>query len=264
MVLQAEVDTGWRKTPILVADMSAESGRAVHFVLGASRHLALRGDGQRQRQRRDAGGGAAVCLATRTMAARIAAVFLVGAFARALFRFTWYVDEHWDELDQRCVVHINVDSVGADGADILGNVGSMSALGALASEAIETQSGQRLLGKRMSRGADQSFNGVGLPALFGDLSEPVPTPVGRALLVVAYAGRSGGQDQRAEHGAGYADLCACGVAAADGSGAAARFSCLCRGVCWRSWSGCGRRLGNVFRWMGWSMRRSRCGRVRLG
>ena len=30
----------------------------------------------------------------------------------------------------------------------------------------------------MSRGADQSFNGVGLPALFGDLSEPVPTPVG--------------------------------------------------------------------------------------
>jgi len=91
---------------------------------------------------------------------------------------TWYVDEHWDELDRRCVAHINVDSVGAEGADILGNVGSMSALGALAAEAIETQSSQRLLGKRMSRGADQSFNGVGLPALFGDLSEPVPTPVG--------------------------------------------------------------------------------------
>jgi hypothetical protein len=30
----------------------------------------------------------------------------------------------------------------------------------------------------MSRGADQSFNGVGLPAIFGDISEPVPTPVG--------------------------------------------------------------------------------------
>ena len=30
----------------------------------------------------------------------------------------------------------------------------------------------------MSRGADQSFNGLGLPAIFGDLSEPVPTPVG--------------------------------------------------------------------------------------
>src|SRR6202020_838401 len=63
---------------------------------------------------------------------------------------TWYVDEHWDELHRRCVAHINVDSVGADGADILGNVGSMSALGALASEAIETHSGQKLLGKRMS------------------------------------------------------------------------------------------------------------------
>ena len=91
---------------------------------------------------------------------------------------TWYVDQHWDELDRRCVTHINVNSTGADGADILGNVGSMSELRALAAEAIEAQSGQRLLGKRMSRGADQSFNGLGLSALFGDLSEPEPTPVG--------------------------------------------------------------------------------------
>jgi hypothetical protein len=51
-------------------------------------------------------------------------------------------------------------------------------LRALAAEAIEEQRRQALAGKRMSRGADQSFNGVGLPAIFGDLSEPVPTPVG--------------------------------------------------------------------------------------
>jgi hypothetical protein len=91
---------------------------------------------------------------------------------------TWYVDEHWDELDRRCVAHINVDSPGAEGADILENVGSMSELRALATEAIQAQAGQALAGKRMSRGADQSFNGVGLPAIFGDISEPVPTPVG--------------------------------------------------------------------------------------
>jgi hypothetical protein len=91
---------------------------------------------------------------------------------------TWYVDQHWDELDRRCAVHLNVDSPGAKGADILGNVGSMTPLLAVASEAIGAQSGQVLLGKRMSRGADQSFNGLGLPALFGDISEPPATPIG--------------------------------------------------------------------------------------
>jgi CheY-like chemotaxis protein len=54
----------------------------------------------------------------------------------------------------------------------------MAPLFALASEAIGAQSGQALLGRRMSRGADQSFNGLGLPALFGDISEPPPTPIG--------------------------------------------------------------------------------------
>ena len=54
----------------------------------------------------------------------------------------------------------------------------MAPLFTLAEEAIGAQSGQALLGKRMSRGADQSFNGVGLPALFGDISEPPPSPIG--------------------------------------------------------------------------------------
>ena len=76
------------------------------------------------------------------------------------------------------MAHINADSLGARGADLLQNVGSMAELYAVAAEAIQTHSGQPLSGKRMSRGADQSFNGLGLPALFGDLSEPEPTPIG--------------------------------------------------------------------------------------
>jgi hypothetical protein len=75
-------------------------------------------------------------------------------------------------------VHLNVDSPGAKGANDLRNAGSMTPLYDLAADAIVTQSGQRLYGKRMSRGADQSFNGLGLPALFGDISEPPATPIG--------------------------------------------------------------------------------------
>ncbi len=178
VMLQAEVDTGWRTTPILVADLGTEDDAP--FVLFSGHH-----DTWHYGVMDNGSANAAMLEVARLCAQQqgewrrgLRLCFWSGHSHGRYSGSTWYVDEHWDELDRRCVAHINVDSVGAEGADILGNVGSMSALGALAAEAIETQSSQRLLGKRMSRGADQSFNGVGLPALFGDLSEPVPTPVG--------------------------------------------------------------------------------------
>ena len=178
VMLQAEVDTGWRKTPILVADLGTEDDAP--FVLFSGHHdtwhYGVMDNGSANASMLEV---ARLCAGQRERWQRgLRMCFWSGHSHGRYSGSTWYVDEHWDELDRRCVAHINVDSVGAEGADILGNVGSMSALGALAAEAIETQSSQRLLGKRMSRGADQSFNGVGLPALFGDLSEPVPTPVG--------------------------------------------------------------------------------------
>jgi Peptidase family M28 len=178
VMLQAEVDTGWRKTPILVADLGTETDAP--FVLFSGHHdtwhYGVMDNGSANASMLEV---ARLCAGQRGPWQRgLRLCFWSGHSHGRYSGSTWYVDEHWDELHRRCVAHINVDSVGADGADILGNVGSMSALGALASEAIETHSGQKLLGKRMSRGADQSFNGVGLPALFGDLSEPVPTPVG--------------------------------------------------------------------------------------
>jgi len=178
VTLQAEVDTRWRKTPILVADMATE-GEAP-FVLFSGHH-----DTWYYGVMDNGSANATMLEIARLFAARrdqwqrgLRVCFWSGHSHGRYSGSTWYVDQHWDELNRRCVAHINIDSPGADGADILGNVGSMSELYALAAEAIEAQSGQRLLGKRMSRGADQSFNGVGLPALFGDISEPVPTPVG--------------------------------------------------------------------------------------
>ncbi|MEZ4715068.1 MAG: M28 family peptidase [Caldilineaceae bacterium] len=34
---------------------------------------------------------------------------------------TWYVDNHWEELYDRCVAHVNVDSTGARGATFYAN-----------------------------------------------------------------------------------------------------------------------------------------------
>jgi hypothetical protein len=181
VVLHAEVDTAWRKTPILVADMAAPGAADdAPFVLFSGHHdtwyFGVMDNGSANATMLEV---ARLCSARRDAWQRgLRLCFWSGHSHGRYSGSTWYVDEHWDELDQRCAVHINVDSPGADGADILENVGSMSELAALAGEAITAHSGQSLLGKRMSRGADQSFNGVGLPALFGDLSEPLPTPVG--------------------------------------------------------------------------------------
>ncbi len=181
VVLHAEVDTRWRKTPILEAELDAPNvGNDAPFVLFSGHH-----DTWYYGVMDNGSANATMLEVSRLCAAQsdrwkrgLRLCFWSGHSHGRYSGSTWYVDENWDELDRRCAVHINIDSPGAQGADILGNVGSMSPLRPLATEAIAAQTGQTLLGKRMSRGADQSFNGVGLPAIFGDISEPVPTPVG--------------------------------------------------------------------------------------
>jgi len=179
VVLRAEVDTGWRKTPILQADMDAPDPEAP-FILFSGHHdtwyYGVMDNGSANVAMMEV---ARLCASKREQWRRgLRLCFWSGHSHGRYSGSTWYVDQHWDELDQRCAVHLNIDSPGARGADILSNVGSMAPLFAVAAEAIATQSGQTLLGKRMSRGADQSFNGLGLPALFGDISEPPPSAIG--------------------------------------------------------------------------------------
>jgi hypothetical protein len=179
VVLHAEVDTRWRKTPILQADMDAADPEAP-FILFSGHHdtwyYGVMDNGSANVAMLEV---ARLCASRREQWRRgLRLCFWSGHSHGRYSGSTWYVDQHWDELDQRCAVHLNVDSPGARGANILSNVGSMTPLFAVASEAIATQSGQALLGKRMSRGADQSFNGLGLPALFGDISEPPASPIG--------------------------------------------------------------------------------------
>jgi hypothetical protein len=89
----------------------------------------------------------------------------------------WYVDQHWDELDRRCVAHVNVDSTGGVGASVLENAAAVSELTTLAAEAIRARTGHGYLGKRKSRSSDDSLPGVGVPSMFGALSEQAPGTV---------------------------------------------------------------------------------------
>jgi hypothetical protein len=83
----------------------------------------------------------------------------------------WYADEHWDELDRRCVAHVNVDSLGGTGASVLAHAAAMSELWPLAREAVEHHTSEPYAGHRKNRSSDESFVGIGIPSMFGIMSE---------------------------------------------------------------------------------------------
>ncbi len=178
VVLHAAVDTGWRPTPLLVAELDGpepdgpfvlfsghhdtwfygvmDNGSANATMLECARVLA----GQRDQWRR----GLRLC-------------FWSGHSHGRYSGSAWYVDNRWDELDRRCAVHVNVDSTGGIGASVMTESAVSSELAGLAASVIKTETNATHEGRRTGRNSDMSFWGVGVPSLFGSLSHQPPGPV---------------------------------------------------------------------------------------
>jgi aminopeptidase YwaD len=181
VVIHAEVDTGWRSTPLLVADMVApELGEADQpFVLFSGHH-----DTWYYGVMDNGGANATMLEVARLCASHRAAwrrglrvCFWSGHSHGRYSGSAWYADQHWDELDRRCVAHVNVDSTGGIGATVLGESGVAGELAGLAAEAVRTQADAGHAGKPQSRSSDMSFWGIGIPAMFGSISHQPPSPV---------------------------------------------------------------------------------------
>ena len=107
---------------------------------------------------------------------------------------TWYVDNHWEELYDRCVAHVNVDSTGARGATYYGDFPAHQELADLGISIIAEQTGQAAGSRRASRAGDMSFNGVGIPSLFMSLSQvPFQTGVDTDYVSLAQGQLFGGK-----------------------------------------------------------------------
>ncbi|GAC1045495.1 M28 family peptidase [Rhizobium sp. No.120] len=176
--LMAEVDTGWRKTPLLVAELQP-AGENEPFVLFSGHH-----DTWHFGVMDNGGANATMLEAARLLALQasdwqrgLRVCFWSGHSHGRYSGSAWYADEYFDELDRRCVAHVNVDSTGGEGATILTNSGVIDELKPLAAEVIERLTGQKHAGRRHGRAADQSFWGVGIPSMFGSLSHQPPGPV---------------------------------------------------------------------------------------
>ncbi|MGP4142376.1 M28 family peptidase [Sodalis praecaptivus] len=178
VTLYAQVDTRWRKTPILVAELSP-GGDETPFVLFAGHH-----DTWHYGVMDNGSANATMLEAARLLAeARegwqrgLRLCFWSGHSHGRYSGSAWYADEYWDELDRRCVAHVNVDSTGGENASVLTNSSVIDELKGVAAEAVAAVSGQQHLGRRHGRAADQSFWGVGIPSMFGSLSHQPPGPV---------------------------------------------------------------------------------------
>jgi hypothetical protein len=174
VTLHAEVDTRWRKTPILQADLDAPGApEAAPFVLFSGHHDTWYFGVM------DNGAANATMLEVARLASQQRAAWKRGL--RLCFwsghshgRYsgsTWYVDHHWHELDRRCVAHVNADSTGAKGNTVLADTPASTELKALGAEAVRAQGQQEMTGLRMSRAGDGSFWGVGIPSLFMGMGE---------------------------------------------------------------------------------------------
>ncbi|MCR8723502.1 M28 family peptidase [Frigidibacter sp. ROC022] len=174
ITLHAEVDTGWRKTPLLVAELPGPSAPADGpFVLFSGHHDTWHYGVM------DNGGANATMIEVARLCAlhrdqwqrglRIA--FWSGHSQGRYSGSAWYADTHYEELRKRAVAHVNIDSTGAKGNVVLGDAQADPELSALAGRAIRQRGGQEFGGPPVARAGDQSFWGIGVPSIFADLGE---------------------------------------------------------------------------------------------
>lgn len=107
----------------------------------------------------------------------------------------WYADTFWHDLHERCVCHVNVDSVGGIGATVLEEAPTMAETFAFGGAVLHETTGVELDYKRISRSSDQSFWGHGIPSLYASLSEQPrddASATGAALATLLGGGGKGG------------------------------------------------------------------------
>ena len=190
--LFAEVDTGWRKTPILEAELASDDAPDnVPFVMFSGHH-----DTWHYGVMDNGSANATMLEVARIVASRrgewargLRLCFWSGHSHGRYSGSSWYADSRWDDLNRRCVVHVNVDSTGGIGATVLSDTPSAAELRGLAADAVLAQSGETHAGYRMARAGDESFWGIGIPAMYMGMSEqPAGSTINPAAGVLGGGG----------------------------------------------------------------------------
>ncbi len=169
--LVTEPYLAWTMIPTLTADLSGiEEDRFVLFSSHVdSWHLGVMDNGTANATQLEV----ARLLAERRNELRrgVRVAFWSGHSHGRYASSAWYADTYWHDLHERCICHVNVDSVGAKGAAVLEEAPTMAETYGFGKQILEEVTGTKLEYRRISRSSDQSFWGHGIPTLFATLSE---------------------------------------------------------------------------------------------
>lgn len=100
---------------------------------------------------------------------------------------TWYADYNWEDLHRNAIVHLNVDSLGCQGATDYSEVECTAECYELGRSMIEQFTGVSPKYDRIGHSGDNSFWGIGLPTLFQLLSHQPPDPANKKVIVKGLA-----------------------------------------------------------------------------
>ncbi len=171
VAIRTKLDEGWKRCPVLVAEIRGTDDPE-HFVLVHghidSWHVGI-GD--------NATGNATLLELARVfwehrdhVRRTLRVAWWPGHSTGRYAGSTWYADTFAQELDERCITQVNIDSPGCRWATEYADISWMSEVEPFCQEAIRDTVGQASAGERPHQAGDYSFNNIGLTSFFMLLS----------------------------------------------------------------------------------------------
>jgi Iap family predicted aminopeptidase len=195
-LIRSKTFWGWRPTQLLVGELTGAVD-ADQFVLFSGHHCSWYYGAM------DNGTANATMLEVARILSRhptelrrtVRLAFWPGHTQGRYSGSTWYCDNFWEDLHDNCVLHVNVDSTGARGANIYKSL-CMPETHDFAVAAIRDATGYDPEPERQSRAGDQSFWGCGVPSVYMDISQ---VPLEMAARAMVASGLFTAADQPARH-----------------------------------------------------------------
>lgn len=195
VIISTKVDTRWVQVPMVEARLEVMQAEDYILVTG---HIDSWGVGALD----NASGNATALEVARILSRRkeklLHSLRFVTWSGHSHGRYagsTAYCDNNFESLSKHCLLHLNADCLGAEGATLLTLSPAMACTARLAQEALFCVTGcEDWEGTRFSRSCDQSFWGAGVPSVFSQVSEQPPRddPAARAFGSLFGSSRSGG------------------------------------------------------------------------
>lgn len=180
----SNVDTRWRKLPLAIAHIQPGAPDATDRFLLVGSHIDSWFEGITD----NATGDASLIELARVMHEHrdqlrhgVRFGWWPGHSTGRYSGSTWYVDEHFMELKERCLGYLNIDSPGVRETEIWDCRYNMGEIEHITSAVVRELSGQDPNIRRPLRAGDQSFLGVGLPSLGAFRMLPADHPDRKAV-----------------------------------------------------------------------------------